>query len=299
MVQKELTGQYEVKLHKQILKVCHSLELPLHNNHFGSKIYTNYQRVALMVLFVRSRKPLRQFVNELPESRWPQWLGLRELVSKSTLHRWLRQFDLSTVRQLLQATVAEERPSTMAIDATGIDSWKRSRHYERRLGEAPLPYAKADILVDTQSRLVHDFVLRMRPRHDVHGAASMSKRCKHKGVLLLGDKGYDSEPLHRTVEQTGNLLYAPVRDFRVKRPKGRHRRRCQQGHEVYGQRNIVEAVIRGLKTRIHSLRSKLHFMKKRELAWHIIVYNLEKLKELLQLFMEELRMGLYSPILGG
>jgi len=42
MVQKELSNQYEVELHQQILKVCHKLELNLHDNHYDPNIYTNY-----------------------------------------------------------------------------------------------------------------------------------------------------------------------------------------------------------------------------------------------------------------
>ena len=74
-------------------------------------------------------------------------------------------------------------------------------------------------------------------------------------------------------------MYAPVRDFYVKKPGGKHRRRCLQGHEQYFQRNIVESINFSLKSRFRSLRSKLHYMKKREFAWQIITYNLEKLSE--------------------
>lgn len=288
MVQTEIISQYEVKLHEQILKLCHSLELPLHDNHFGSKVYTNYQRVALIVLFMRSRKALRDFVSELQESKWPRWLGLQELVSKSTLHRWIRQFDLKRVRKILETTVAKENPSIMAIDATGFDSWARSRHYNKRLKECGLrhphlPYNKADLLVDTKTKLVHDFVLRTKPRHDTLGAKTLFKRFKHKECLILADKGYDSEELHQLVANSGNEFYAPVRNFKVKRPKGRFRKKCVSGHERYHQRNIVESVNFSLKSRFKSLRSKLHFMKKREFAWKLVTYNLEKLSSFLQL----------------
>ena len=76
----------------------------------------------------------------------------------------------------------------MAIDATGIDSWRRSRHYEKRSRKPNMPYAKLDIIIDTDTLLIHDFVLRTKPRHDTLGAASMIKRLKHKGVLILADK---------------------------------------------------------------------------------------------------------------
>ena len=74
-------------------------------------------------------------------------------------------------------------------------------------------------------------------------------------------------------------MYAQVRNFHVKKPNGKHRRRCSEDHEKYFQRNIVESINFSLKSRFRSLRSKLHYMKKREFAWQIITYNLEKLTQ--------------------
>ena len=282
MVQKELSDQYEVELHNQILKVCHEIELNLHDNFKGPKIYTNYQRVALIILFTRSRKALRDFCNELVESKWPRWLGLKDLPTKSTLHRWLKKFDLNWLRQFLNTTVTEQKPKVMAIDATGIDSFHRSRHYERRVKECGVhkfhtPYAKADILVDTKNKFVYDFVLRTKPRHDVLGAETIFKRLKHIPETILGDKGYDSEKLHKLLFEKSVSFHAPVRDFKVKKPRGKHRRRCLQPHPERGMRSIAESVIRSLKVRLRNLRSNKHWMKKRELGWHVITYNLEKL----------------------
>lgn len=156
MTQKTLTRQYEVKLHQQVLKLFHASGMKLHDNTLGSRVYTNYQRLSLIVLFMRSRKALRDFVAELHESKWSRWLGLREIPSKSVLHNWLKRWDLSWVRQILATTVANETPSTMAIDATGFDSWAQSRHYAKRLKECGLrnqylPYNKADLLILTRS----------------------------------------------------------------------------------------------------------------------------------------------------
>ena len=284
MVQKEFSNQYEVELHQQILKVCHKLELNLHDNHKGPKIYANYQRVALIVLFTRSRKALRDFCSELVESKWPSWLGLKDLPTKSTLHRWISKFDLMFVRKILRRLVKKKQPRIMAVDATGFDSFHRSRHYEKRLKQCGFrkpyePYAKADILVDTETKFVYDFVLRTKPRHDVLGAETIFKRLEFLPDVILGDKGYDSENLHEILFQKNILFHAPVRDFKVKKPKGKHRRRCLEPHPDKGMRSIVESVIRSLKVRLRNLRSKHHWMKKRELGWHIITYNLEKLSK--------------------
>ena len=284
MKQKTLTNQYNTRLHSEIINLCNSLALPLHDNILGSKIYTNYQRVALIILQMRSGKALRKFVDELVESKWPSWLGLKELVSKSTLHRWIKKFNLGNLRRFLNQTTSLSKPKLMAIDATGFDSWQRSRHYERRLKQFgvnnyKMPFAKVDLLVDTSTKLIHDFVVRIKPRHDVLGAKTMINRLKHKNVLILADKGYDSEPLHKLAFEKGNLLYVPVRDFKVNNPKGRHRKRCAKGNALYSMRNIVESINFSLKSRFRGLRSKIPYMKKREFGWKVITYNLEKLAQ--------------------
>ena len=288
MVQQEISNQYKVVLHRQVLKLFHASNMKLHDNKLGSRVYSNFQRVALIILFMRSRKALRDFVSELKESKWPRWIGLREIPNYTTLSRWIKKWNLSEVRKLLAITVASNTLKLLAIDVTGFDSWARSRHYHKRLKECGvhnphLPYNKADLLVDTESKLVHDFVLRTKPRHDVLGARTIFKRFKHKNCLILADKGYDSEELHQLVADSGNEFYAPVRDFKVKRPKGQFRKQAVSGNDKYYQRNIVESINFSLKSRFRNLQSKLHYMKKREFAWKLITYNLEKLSVFLQL----------------
>jgi len=295
MIQKTLPDQTSRhKLHLQIIKFCHSLDFPLHFNKVGPKRFTNYQRVGLILLFLRSRKSLRDFTKELCELKWISWLGLKILPGKSTLHDWLKLFNLQIIRQFLQLTVAEERPSLMAIDATGIDSWQRSRHYEKRLKELnptferkqKMPYSKLDILVDTKTKLIYDFVLRVKPRHDSIGAKSIFKRMKVKGVKILADKGYDAEFLHQIANDMGNKLFAPVRKSSRKKPKGQFRRECVEKDPDYGMRNMVESVNHSIKSvRVTPLRSKKHYMKKREMGWHILIYNLSRLERIIYIIL--------------
>jgi hypothetical protein len=143
-----------------------------------------------------------------------------------------------------------------------------------------MPYAKLDLLVDTETLCIYDFVLRTKPRHDVIAATSIFRRTKLRGVLFLGDKGYDNEPLHAVAAEKQNLLFAPVRKSPRKRPQGFYRRCCAKGCAAYPRRNTVESVNHSLKTRrLPTLRSKLHFMKKRETAWQVLIYNMERLRK--------------------
>jgi len=258
----------------------------LHFNHKGPKMYTNYQRIALIILYKRSKVSLVDFISQLHEMLWPRWLCLREIPGKSTLHDWLKLFEMPVIRSLHDKTLPIEKPELMAIDATGIDSWQRSRHYERRIGQPYMPYAKLDAIIDVKTLIIYDHSLRLKPRHDIIGASSIFKRIKIKQVKILGDKGYDSEPLHQLAVKTGNSLYAPVRKSPRSRPRGRFRRSCLERDKDYGRRSAVESAFHSMKQRIiPNLRAKLHYMKKREMAWGVILFNMIRINEMVCLLI--------------
>jgi len=267
------------RLENKLIKLFHSADLPLHFNKTGNKEFTNYQRISLIILFHRSKKSIRDFIDELYESKWVSWLGLKKIPKKSTLHDWLKIFNMKIIRKICKVLLPKEIKLT-AIDGTGFDSWKRSRHYEKRINETHMPYAKADLFIDVKTRKVLDFSLICYRQHDVKVAEKIFKRFRLKGITVLGDGGYDSEPLHELIRQKGGILFAPVRKTNKKslikkRPKGFYRRQCLKLPDFMGQRSIVEAINSSLKQKqINSLRSKKGFMKQREFGWQIICYNL-------------------------
>jgi hypothetical protein len=96
----------------------------------------------------------------------------------------------------------------------------------------------------------------------------------------LADKGYNSEPLHKVAQSKQNILFAPVRNSSRTKPKGWHRRRCAKGDDDYPKRAHVESCIHSLKRRrITIMHSKLHHMKKREMAMQILIHNIEKMSK--------------------
>lgn len=280
MTQTTISNTLVSGLHSQILKLCHQMELPLHFNRKGPKIFTNYQRVALIILYHRSCKALRDFIAELPESLWPKWLSLKEIPGKSTLNDWMELFKLETIRKLHSALISRQKPEIIAIDSTGIDSWKLSRHYAWRIGKSYLPYAKLDALVDVKSSIILDYQFRLKPRHDVIAAKKIFRRMKHNECLILGDGAYDCEELHQLARENNNEFFAPLRKNSQKKPKGFFRKKCVRKHAQYGMRNKVESTFHALKAvHVSALKSRLCFNKKKEMAWHIMVYNLKRIKK--------------------
>jgi len=274
------------KLENELVKLFHSSGLPLHFNKKGNKQFTNYQRVSLIILFRRSKKSIRDFIDELCESRWVSWLGLKKIPKKSTLHDWLKIFGMRIIREACKLLLPKEVRIT-SIDSTGIDAWQRSRHYEKRCAEIkrlpPMNYAKTSLFIDVETQIILDWDLVMSREHDVKIAERIFKRNTLKNIFGLGDKGFDSENLHEIARVNGINFFAPVRKMdkkalSYKRPKGFYRRECKENPpENKGMRSIVESVNFVLKkTQITSLRSKKHFMRERELGWHIILYNIKR-----------------------
>ena len=288
-MQTTINNQYENKVHELILKICHQIELPLHFNVKGPKTFTNNQRVALLILKQRLNMSFKRLSEFLHETKWPKWLGLKEIPRKSTLFDWSKLFKMGFIREFFDLLLIKEQPKVMAIDGTGLDAYHRSRHYEWRLQLKKTPHVKLDILIDVETKLIHDFSLKMRQRHDILFAKSMAKRNKHKNVLILADGAYDCEYLHRLLAKQNNQLYAPVRKSSRNVPKGWYRKKCVEKHPLAGKRSIVESTFHAIKKRFGPLRAKHHFMKKREMAWKLLSYNLEKLAKAVAYFWLLLR----------
>ena len=285
MIQQIIPSKYSSKLEEQLVNLFHESDLPLHFNKTGNKEFTNYQRVSIIILFRRSGKSIRAFIDEnLIESKWVSWLGLKKIPKKSTLHDWLKIFNMELVREICKVLLPDNVELT-SIDGTGFDSWQRSRHYEKRAGEAHIPhmpYAKADLFIDVKTQIILDYNFITYREHDVRGAEKIFKRNKIKSIIGLGDKGYDSQHLHEVARANGIIFYAPVRKMdkrssKKKFPRGKHRRECVELPEYFGMRWMNETVNSTLKrTQINSLKSKKAFMKKREFGWHVILYNIKR-----------------------
>ena len=70
MLQQIIPSKFNNKLEEQLLNLFHSSNLPLHFNKTGYKDFTNYHRISIIILFRRSKKSLRDFVNEIWMANW-------------------------------------------------------------------------------------------------------------------------------------------------------------------------------------------------------------------------------------
>ena len=283
------TTQFNNNLHAEILKLCHFAKLKPHNFVRGCKLFDNYQRVGIIVLFIMSKQSLRDFIRDERDTLliWKHRFQLKKIPSKSTLHSWLKSFDLSFIRKLLGFTILGETPEIIAIDGSGVDSYYQSNYYQKRLKDFGFrkpksPWHKLDIIIDVKTTLILDFSFLLTNRHDSKVAWQLFKRFEYKNCMVLADKGYYYFDLYELIKSKGGTLVVPPKNYGKKCLKRNIIRKqfqdsFYQNERKYLLRNNVESVFSSLK-RVQGLkiRSKIHFMKKRELAWHMIWYNLRK-----------------------
>lgn len=275
------------KLEEQLIKLFHSSDLPLHFNKTGYKDFTNYQRIFLIVIFRRENKPIRDFVDWLSESKWVSWLDLKRVPKKSTFHDWLDLFDMKLIRELINFSVDKTNLKVTAIDGSGVDTNFKSSYYKKRLkdfGEkVKNSYHKLDIIVDVYGKKqILDYSFLLKNRHDSFVAKRLLKKIKFKRCKILADKGYPNYNFIDLSKKKQNNFISPPKNYGGKCrhdnfKRERKIRNYESNKPIYRRRVIVECVYSSLKRKQNlKLRSKLSYMKKREMGWHILFYNVRR-----------------------
>ena len=274
-------------LEKQLLNLFHSSDLPLHFNHKGNKQFTNYQRISLIVIFRRENKSIRDFIEWLKESKWFSWLGLKKLPQKSTFHDWLDLLDMKLIRELINFSVDKTNLKVSAIDGSGIETNFRSSYFKKRLNDFGKKiknnYHKLDIIVDTYGKKqILDYSFLLKNRHDSFVAKKLLKKVKFEKCKILADKGYSDYDFIEMSKTKQNNFVSPPKNYGGKCKhnnfkRERKIRNFETNKNIYRRRVIVECVFSSLKRKQSlKLRSKISHMKKREMGWHILFYNIRR-----------------------
>ena len=274
------------ELQKLIKKVCHHQQISLYHFRYGPKKYTQHQHVALLILYAKSGKSLRDFIQFLYESKWPKWLNLKDIPSKSTINNHFQRIGLTLIRILNLVVIRTRKAINYAIDSTGIDSYHASKHYEKRIGRTHRPYIKLSILAHIEKPyLIEDFEITEQHTHDVVHAKSLGKRFRKKNCIIYADKAYDCQELMQIFDENNNLLYCPIKKTSRRRPNGYLRKKVFDffDKDVYHNgRNPVEMIMFLFKHNGIVIRAKKRCNKVKELAWKILAYNVQRLSKSLQ-----------------
>lgn len=287
MYQQIIQSNYNNELEKELLNLFHSSNLPLHFNKTGYKDFTNYQRISMIVIFRRENKSIRDFLKWLKESKWISWLGLKRVPEKSTFHDWLNWFDMNLIRKMIDLSIDKSNLKVTAIDGSGIDVNFKSSYYKKRLNDfgekIKNSYHKLDIIVDVYGKKqIIDYSFLLKNRHDSFVAKKLLKKIKFKRCKVLADKGYPDYNFIETSKIKQNNFISPPKNYsgRCRHDNFKRERKIrnfESNKNIYRRRVIVECVFSSLKRKQQlKLRSRLPYMKKREMGWHILFYNIRR-----------------------
>lgn len=288
LVLKEVIPKKKRTFKEELNEIILSLDLPKYDNKTGNKQFTVAQKLSVVILYFRSKLSLREFCEYLnEESMWPRDLGLRYKITKSSLNRWVKEFDLDFIKEILDKTNEGDKPKILGIDGTGISSKYKSSYYQKRLKDFGInpksPYHKLDIICDLEGKKkIQDFTFTMKQYNDKKQAKRLFKRFRLENIIMIGDKGYYYFWLFSRMRELNNIFIVPPWDTGEKCihnniVREQFKQTYYENKSFYTLRNNVEGVFSALKrTILGKIVSKNYMTKKREVAFKIVVYNMKK-----------------------
>lgn len=193
----------------------------------------------------------------------------------TTLQKCRKRVPLYVWQELLQCTI-DDPISTAAIDGTGLQRSNPSAHYLKRIDhdtKVTLPIM-ITAMVDVVQRKFVSVKHHIGRACEVKDVRYLIKQCRKEIELVLMDKAYDSEKLHRFFRDKGIYSIVPVKKNWAKGQIRKQLKECFD-YALYWQRNIIESLFSALKRLFGSiLYSRLARTQRAELYMRLIAYNM-------------------------
>lgn len=237
-------------------------------HHFGPKKFVSWQlMLGLLVkeVFCLSYRRAMKFLNEFYniDLHW------------TTLQKFRKRLPLSLWQKLLAHTV-EGSVEIAAIDGTSLQRSNPSTHYLKRIDRTnniSVPvYLNA--MVDVVKRKFIAVRHHAKKTGEIRDVPYLINQSKQEIELVLMDKLYDSEKLHRCLREQGIFSVAPVKKNWAKGQLRKQLKDCFD-YSLYWQRNLIECLFSALKRLFgNQLRSVSAKTQRAEIYMRLIAYNI-------------------------
>jgi len=174
------------------------------------------------------------------------------------------------------AHTIEEPIEIAAIDGTSLQRSNPSAHYLKRIDREE--YVHVPVYMNAIIDVVRRKFVAVRHHAKKHGEIRdvpyLVEQTRQEIDLLLMDKLYDSEKLHRYLREQGILSIAPVKKNWA---KGQYRKQLKDcfDYTLYWQRNLIESLFSALKRLFgNHLRGFTARTQRAEIHMRLIAYNL-------------------------
>lgn len=259
------------KKNKLINKVKHLIkkaQMPKWLNHFGPKKFKTWQLCLGLLIKEVFRLSYRRAMNFLNEfySIHLHWTTLQKFRKRMPLLYW----------QILLSCTVCSTIDIAAIDGTSMQRSNPSDHYLKRIDREEK--TSIPVYVNAMVDVVRKKFIAIRHHAKKAGEARdvkyLIEQTKQDIELVLMDKAYDSEKLHRYLRNQGIFSIAPVKNNWAKGQLRKQLKDCFD-HALYWQRNIIESLFSALKRLFgNHLRGLTARLQRAEIYARLIAYNL-------------------------
>ena len=264
-----------------------NIGLPQYWHKHSPHTYEVWQHGVMLIFYRQYCKSLTDFVEWLPHTKLPEYLGLKAIPDEGTLckeEKRLRPFLAEVAIRLVLPLLPKEYIG--CADMTGLQTKQASSYYVKRvLGQhSRRGFARLELMV--WKNYVLAWELRLLFKDELAMLKSMFKKIRKKPKTLIYDKKGDCESHHEWLEDLEIRSIAPVRKGAK---KGRIRRKLLKNfpQRTYNKRNRVETVNYLIKNRYgEALKAYSVKGRRAEITTKILAHNLfTRLKAtLLELF---------------
>ena len=279
--------------YKKVTDLCYELfrlaELPLHFSKFSNKIYSNFQKLFLLVYKQFRRFTYENLMTDLADNgELKAYLGFKKLPEYTTLIKFKKRLPLKILDKLLLSfKKLIKKPVKVAIDATGFGLDNASPHYCKRIGRPfkKRPFMKTTFIVDIKQYLILLCKMRKGHRHDTIDAKPLIKKLAlhYDPDVFYADRGYDDNNIFKLVfEKLGAYPLILQKNLNVPKHKrsGVYRKQTFDVFDYgeYLQRNKIETCNSMIKRRFGSrAKSRVDKNQRIEILLRVIAYNIDRM----------------------
>lgn len=200
----------------------------------------------------------------------------------TTLQKCRQRIALSIWKRLLSSTI--EKPiEVAAIDGSSMQRTNPSDHYLKRIyregkNQTPIFF---NAMIDVVRRKFISIRHHARRAGEIRDVRYLVEQTKQEIELIVMDKLYDSERLHRYLRDKGIFSIVPVKK---NWGKGQIRKQLKDcfDYYLYWQRNLIECLFSALKRLFGtSLRGISALTQRAEIYMRLIAYNLKALEAMI------------------
>ena len=256
------------KLINKIKRLIRKAGVPRYLHRYGPKKFLFWQLALGLLIKEVFRLSYRRAMKFLTEfySISLHW---------TTLQKCRKRLPLGIWRHLLSATIEKSIP-VAAIDGTSMQRSNPSSHYLKRIDRTD--HTTIPIYLNAMVDVVRRKFVSIRHHATKPGESKDVPYLVGQSVqeieLILMDKAYDSEKLHRYLRDLGIFSIAPVKKNWA---KGQLRKQLKDCFDycLYWQRNLIESLFSALKRLFgNHLRGLTARTQRAEIYMRLIAYNL-------------------------